>query len=198
MNTIPQRAIVEAIPCRWKHLRGTGLAAVYRATCGATRGRGECRAHLGDLHHLCQRVVSDGDEDPSVREGRERAASQLGISMPVDFLRDECRNRQRYRNVPGKGWTLSGPPVPGRETAIYRGYADSGYRIVLRGKIARNGKRIGRRPSDSWERDFDQETRERPVDGRTPVPPTDHIWCPMCGTMNRVGWPDALQGCEAQ
>jgi hypothetical protein len=194
MNTIPQKPSVEAIPCRWKHLRGTGLAAVYRAICGATRGRGVCRAHLGDLHHACQRSVQE-NRASSARDALEWASSQLGISMPADLLGDYCSKR-RYRSLPSRGWSLSGPPIPGREPAIYRGYADSGYRIVFRGKTARNGARVGRRPSSMWQPDLDQETRERPVDGRTPVPPTDHIWCPMCGTLNQLDWPEPLRGCN--
>ena len=35
----------QAIPCRWKHLRGEGRKALFRATCG----QDQCRGHLGNL-----------------------------------------------------------------------------------------------------------------------------------------------------
>jgi len=38
----------EAIPCRWKQLRGAGRDAIYRATCG----RASCPGHLGDLSYF--------------------------------------------------------------------------------------------------------------------------------------------------
>ena len=40
-------ASVAPITCRWKHLRGEGRRAIYRATCG----RAACPGHLGELSY---------------------------------------------------------------------------------------------------------------------------------------------------
>lgn len=73
--------------------------------------------------------------------------------------------------------------------AIYAGYADTGYRIVVGGKRSRNGDRIGRRPiRPNLPSEVVRAFGKRPVQGQDVVLPAV-IQCPVCGTRNQVDYP---------
>lgn len=139
----------------------------FEAVYRATCGRPNCRGHLGDLAHRC-----GGDtESPPCREIRKR--------VPHHPL----------------FWHLSASPIPGPEVTIYRGFPDSGYRMVAGGKRARNGARIGRRPIyevDPFEAEPVSKSRSWRVDGQWVKPPA-LIWCRNCGTLNALDLPEGLR-----
>jgi hypothetical protein len=166
MHRVAEKQVAEITECRWKHLRGAQADAVYRASCGSPR----CPGHLGDLAHLC------------IGRWDERICSRL-------------RERHPW-NLPVY-WRLSASPVPGPDVAIYHGHPDSGYRLAFGGKRAKNGKRIGRRPFfmiDPFEGAPEPRVAESAGHRATgqAIRPPARIWCPSCGTLNQIDWPDAL------
>ena len=114
---------------------------------------------------------------------------------------------------PARTWLMSAAPIehassgPSRRGgAVYRGFAEAGFRISHTGRRALNGNRIGRRPlrllgnplnplpQDSAAR---EALQMRDVDGQI-VQPTDRVWCPVCGALNQLNWPEPLQDFSAR
>jgi hypothetical protein len=186
MNTIPQRVIVKATPCRWKHLRGHGTDAIYRASCGTG-----CPGHLGDLHFVDNHFLTR----------RFSLAQRTDPDEPSWEVSDATRaRRERYAEegrrivvLPGFAptWVLSASPLVGNpRDAIYRGYTDTGFKISFGGKRASNGTRVGRRNFAGWD-----VGGPRISQGQTIHPPA-RIWCPACGTLNHLEWPEPLRDCN--
>jgi hypothetical protein len=80
------------------------------------------------------------------------------------------------------------PDSPPRVKAFYRGYRDTGYRISTGGKRTLSGWQAPRRPKVGHHFDYT-------ITGQV-VRPTDLVWCPACGTLNQLDWPEALRDCE--
>jgi hypothetical protein len=186
MNTIPQKSIVGATPCRWKHLRGQGTDAIYRASCGTG-----CPGHLGDLHFvgshfLTRRFTLGQPGDPDEPVWEISAATRARMERYAEEGR-------RVAVIPGfaSTWVLSASPLAGQpRDAIYRGYADTGFKISFGGKKASNKTRVGRRSFMNWD-----IGGPRKPQGQTIRPPS-RIWCPACGTLNQLDWPEPLRGCN--
>ena len=86
-----------------------------------------------------------------------------------------------------RGWVMEATPVNASvRTAFYRGFSDSGFRVAFggNGKRTPHGTPIGRRPKIPHSLFA--------VQGQI-ITPTDRIWCPVCGTLNQLDWPDALR-----
>jgi hypothetical protein len=215
----------EPVPCRWKHLRGKEHDAVYRATCGRPR---PCPGHLGDLSYIgsfteeaakaeeearrerraSERAVAHGQSTANIAAVvmREMAADLEEIRLLEDIRR--LRDMEQAGVVPAPGywfmqacWVVNGNrTIPIENQAIYYGHPDTGYRISYGGKRSRGGLRVGRRPDvrptlpTSLLADLDDP---RGVDGQEVRPPA-RIWCPVCGTLNRLDWPDPLQDAQAR
>jgi hypothetical protein len=204
-----------AIPCRWKHVRGEGRQAIYRATCG----QGQCRGHLGDL---AWRGLSDEDlrrwleaADAHARhqwlaEHHQELLHLYDLGTPEDgphaeVLAETVRGLV-LDEAQGRGWFMV-PRVLTRpdddKQPIYYGYADSGYRISFSGKRSHRGRgqRVGRRPlgqsMPGWA--VEAAGSERVAAGQ-PVRPPAHIWCPIssCGALNHLGWPEPLKDLRAR
>ncbi len=217
MNTIPQKPTVEAIPCRWKHLRGEGHRAIFRATCG----RATCPGHLGDLRYngsFAEEAAEAEEEVQRERRELERAVAS-GQSTPdvaallmreTEVALEEARRLRDFEEAVGVRapgdwcmqacWVVHGNGrTPLYNEPIYYGHADKGYRISHRGKRSRRGTRVGRRPDvrpalpTSLLADFDDP---RGVDGQDVRPPAC-IWCPVCGTLNRLDWPEQLRDSQS-
>lgn len=176
---------------RWKHLCGEGREAIYRATCG----RAGCPGHLGDLGF-------DRSDD----------WAEVAALLSADDVNPELLQTAKEAWTPE--WSMSAEPqhvsrmatVAARTgfDAIYRGFGDTGYRISHGGKRSRHGERVGRRPDPiplplSALRKLEQSLELHPyfVSGQT-VRPTDRVWCPSCGTLNRLDWPEPLQDPRAR
>ncbi len=202
-----RRPVAEPTPCRWKHLRGHGTDAIYRASCGTG-----CPGHLGDLHfvdgqQLGGRISLMQPIDPDAPKWQlsARTVERLRAQQPSHHpRRSEIEHLIRPTDayvVGGVGiapsfascWVLSASPLIGKpRDAIYRGYADSGYRIVAGGKRTSNRERVGRRGSRSYEAILGS----RKPQGQTVQPPA-RIWCLACGTLGLVELPESLRSCGA-
>jgi hypothetical protein len=213
----------EALPCRWKHLRGSGRKALYRATCG----RGECRGHLGDLCFVGTaqdqtEILADlarhwyrsrRPERPDARDDSWATEEDLVIFATeaeevVRQLGRQAADERAGRVRLVTGWMMLAFPLQGRRALppptndtqpIYWGHRDSGYRISFGGKRSQDGVRVGHRPllQDAPSPVRDAFGGSRPVQGQTPRP-TDCIWCPICGTLNRLEWPEPLKDSQAR
>jgi hypothetical protein len=221
-------SVPETIPCRWKHLRGEGRKAMYRATCG----RGKCRGHLGDLRF--QGSYEDAAADVLEEYRRDRSRLEQGIargehpsrggrSADEELARLVSREETAQRHLQEAAaderagrvnaqqeWRMSALPCLGQfvysddyPTPIYYGHADSGFRISFRRKYSRSGNEIGRRPmypadhrSPGWMTEVYGAGRHGLKGQR--VLPTDRVWCPVCGTLNQLEWPEQLKDAQPQ
>lgn len=185
---------------RWKHLRGEGREAVYRAICG----RPSCPHALGEL------VYRSGvrGEAGSLRARLRAAEAVLGdrprpedAAMLAEIRRGVEWLDANSLGTTAPGWIMRAPKHNGIR-GIYRGFPDSGYRISFGGKRSLGGVRVGHRQQDpAWSSMLTlPETKAvggpRGVFGQTPCPPA-RVWC-LCGTLNALDWPEPLQGLQAQ
>ena len=207
------------ISCRWKHLRGEGGRAIYRATCG----RAACPGHLGDLSYFDTFIEEAAKaEEQFRRESRqlERAVArgQTTANVAALLMREAEETLEEQRRLsdiekvkgplgPAWGWRMEAQFVvhrnwqfPSAIQPIYYGHADTGYRISHGGKRSRDGFRVGRRPDVrpplpmSLLADLEDP---RGVDGQKPRLPA-RIWCRICRTLNYLDWPGPLQDPEAR
>jgi hypothetical protein len=202
---------VKVIPCRWKHLHGEGMQAVYRATCG----RVGCPGHLGDLQYVdspSNRVASD------LQHRREFIDLVRSGAVPELLSQEQIEARQRElelieRQAPPTSlsqegeWRMSAEPLlkkigPSKQQrgftgpggyAFYYGYADTGFRISLTGRRSRKGWHIARRPMEGVSRDLRiPGASNKFIEGQV-VRPNDRVYCRVCGELNQLTWPTALK-----
>jgi hypothetical protein len=190
-----RRPMPEPIPCRWKHLRGRGHNAVYRATCGRDK---PCPGHLGDLGYFdwlgnhATHPYSDEDEEPFQKlkdaGNHTHTAGVMGTRCPEWLMSADYLHVSR-----GQGRKNSNTD----HHRIYRGFADSGYRVSHGGKRDRTGDRVGRRPGpELTPEEIGLRLHRYAVEGQIVRLPA-RIWCPVCGTLGLVELPESLRGCEA-
>jgi len=180
-----RRPMPEPIPCRWKHLRGQGTDAIYRASCGTG-----CPGHLGDLrfvdgHYLQRRISMLQPIDPDAPAWERKLSDEEYAAMAAAYLPRRVGIARGFASA----WILSASPLIGRpQDAIYHGYADSGFKITVGGKRASNRARVGRRGSPI----YDRMMESRKPQGQTVQPPA-RIWCPACGMLSVVELPESLR-----
>jgi hypothetical protein len=137
----------------------------------------------------------DGDPQEALADAREQVAQVERIAMTTADLPETALPRVRI------GWLMSASSRvrPGRGgpvdlEAVYAGYPDTGFRISRGGKRSSDGMRVGRRrflPKD-LSPGFLNLYGTHSVQGQN-VGPTDRIYCPVCGTLNQLDWPEDLQ-----
>jgi hypothetical protein len=179
------------VNARWRHVDGEGRLAVFRATCGNP----QCPGHLGDLAFTTKHdVVAHAALFP-VLEDLEKGWEVLNEinAEPAASPRGAFRGWHLRPHRSDLKALLAVGDRDSEPTAIYSGFADTGFRIKLRpGKRSRHDTRVGRRDVALNRPRVMHEQRE--VIGEV-VRPGDHVWCPIpsCGTLNYVDWPDSLK-----
>jgi hypothetical protein len=138
-------------------------------------------------------LFTDEEIESMAREVEHVAGQTQHLDLPKDGEWLMSAELRRTKSTPSDR-----SDILSRGYAFYRGYADTGFRISRGGKRTRDGWQYPRRRMEGVSRDMRVPgVAVNVIEGQA-VRPTNHVWCPICGQLNQLDWPDALKNPRAR